>query len=72
VNDIEPAALQRDHPAWHIRRSPVGDYFLATRHDRMSLTDAELHAGLSMTLIENTPTQLREALTHEAEIEATL
>src|SRR5690349_6756915 len=61
-----------EHLAWHIRRSPVAYYFLATRRDRTHLTEFELDAGLSMTLIEDTLVELREALIRQTKIEAAL
>ncbi|WP_460362479.1 hypothetical protein [Actinocorallia lasiicapitis] len=57
---------------WHIRPSRNARTFVATRMDRGGLTSDELYAGLAMTLVEDTPDKLREALAQQAEIEGTL
>ncbi|GAB3275400.1 hypothetical protein GCM10027589_00530 [Actinocorallia lasiicapitis] len=72
MTDEERKALQLAHPTWHIRRPANATYVIATRTDRTHLSDDELLAGLSMTLIENTPTLLRDSLTTQQKIERTL
>jgi hypothetical protein len=72
MTDEEYAELQHQHPNWHIRRTGEALYIMATRQDRTHVTDEELDAGLCMTLIEDTPAQLREALAHQQKIEETL
>lgn len=58
-DDVE--AIQRDNPGWHIWRSKSGDmpgkYWCASLVDRT--------AGVSPTLVENSPTQLRAQLASE-------
>ncbi|MEO5877957.1 MAG: hypothetical protein ABIS86_08185 [Streptosporangiaceae bacterium] len=65
-------ALGSLYPAWYTRRPANAPYVIATRDDRTHLTDAELRAGLSMTLIEDTPEALSEALATQLTIERTL
>ncbi|ROO83046.1 hypothetical protein EDD29_0535 [Actinocorallia herbida] len=64
--------LRKKYPTWRIRPTAEGTSLMATRWDRFGLTDAELVAGLHMTLIEDTPDELTAALTAQHAIEDTL
>jgi hypothetical protein len=68
MDERECERLSRLHPGWRIRASADG-MWKATRLDRTGLTDDELHAGLYMTLIEDGPEPLREALAHQVDLE---
>jgi hypothetical protein len=72
MTDEEHAELQQQHPNWHIRRPREAPYVMATRQDRTHVTKVELNAGLCMTLIEDTPAQLSDALAHQQKIEDSL
>jgi hypothetical protein len=63
--------LRDNYPNWHIRRTVSGER-IATRLDRCDLTDTELHAGLTMTLIENDWFVLDEELAKQKAIESSL
>ncbi|MCW2941068.1 MAG: hypothetical protein JWN00_4053 [Actinomycetia bacterium] len=72
MTDEEQAELQHRHPNWHIRRPAEAPYVMATRQDRDHVTADELYAGLCMTLIEDSPAQLRDALALQRKIEESL
>lgn len=72
MTDQDLTDLRRQYPAWHTRHPANASYFIATRNDRVHLTDEELVAGLHMTLIEDTPDKLREALAAQLRIERAL
>jgi hypothetical protein len=71
MNEQERADLQAQYPGWNIRRPAAMRCMVATRIDRF-LTDEEISAGLSMTLVEDTPTRLTEALAAQLKIERSL
>src|SRR5262249_20224765 len=63
-------ALRERHPEWMIRPTAAGALLMATRRDRYHLSADELGAGLAMTLIEETPEALAEALAAQSRIGA--
>ena len=67
-----PKHLEHRYPTWNIRELKPGGEWWATRRGGTRLTDEALIAGLSMTLVRDTPDQLAEALAQETEIENTL
>jgi hypothetical protein len=71
MNEQERADLQARYPGWNIRRPATMRCMVATRIDRF-LTEQEIFAGLSMTLVEDTTTRLSEALAAQLEIERSL
>ena len=71
MDEQERAALRQQYPGWNIRRPATMRCLVATRMDR-DLTEKEIHAGLSMTLVEDTLDRLREALADQLDIERTL
>ena len=72
MNDPDLTELRRSYPAWRTRRPANASYVIATRSDRVHLTEEELTAGLAMTLIEDTLDELREALAVQLRIERAL
>ncbi|WP_147339518.1 hypothetical protein [Actinomadura spongiicola] len=71
MNDQERIRLQEQYPAWHIRRPPLMDCFMATRLGR-PLTDTELRYGLCATLVEDSYELLSEALADQRKMEENL
>lgn len=72
MNEQDLSGLRAAYRTWNIRPSSEGGCLLATRLDRLSLTDAELVAGLHMTLVEETPDSLAHALAAQTDIEDAL
>lgn len=71
MNDQERECLQKQYPMWHIRRPVTMDFFIATRLGR-PLTQREINYGLCATLIEDSPEELKAALSKQHEIEGKL
>ncbi|MDX6742033.1 hypothetical protein [Actinocorallia sp. A-T 12471] len=61
--------LRRLHPGWLIRPASADTLLMATRLDRRHLSADELGRGLAMTLIEETPEALADALDAQSKIE---
>ncbi|HEV7934649.1 MAG TPA: hypothetical protein VGP70_20365 [Actinomadura sp.] len=70
MSDQERERLQQQHPAWRVWRANGGSW-LATRRGRQ-LTEAQIHAGLATTLMEDTAEGLRAALIAQARIDDAL
>lgn len=64
--------LRPRYPSWSIRPTAGGAILIATRLGRTHLTPDELAAGLAMTLVEDTPDALTEALAAQTELEEAL
>ncbi|GAB3661674.1 hypothetical protein GCM10027589_24140 [Actinocorallia lasiicapitis] len=60
------------HPGWRIRLTRDARSLIATRLDRDHVTEEEQVAGVVMTVIEDSPERLSEALALQAEAEATV
>lgn len=70
MDEKELGELRARFPQWYSRRPKNGPYVIATRQDRTHLTDDELVAGMSMTLMADTAEALGEALAQQDVIEA--
>lgn len=71
METIDPSSLRAAYPQWHIRFTLSGTR-IATRMDKCDLSVAEMRAGLVMTLMCDTWTDLADGLASQAESEKKL
>ncbi|WP_106400053.1 hypothetical protein [Actinocorallia populi] len=60
------ASIESEHPGWVVWRSDAGRWYATRSGD---LTDAQLNAGLAMTLASDDETGLRVQLDEQARTE---